>query len=103
MNKLIKRSFLNALGTGLYIVLLITLGLNGEKLFGTINNNFAPIAFLLTFVTSASITSGLVLGKPILMYLDGQKKDAVKLFIYTVAWLALVTIIILIVGLNLPN
>lgn len=101
MNNLIKRSLLNALGTAAYVIALVTLVLNGEKIFGTINEIFAPIAFLLTFVISASITSGLVLGKPILMFLEGQKKEAVKLFIYTIVWLAIFAIIILILGLTL--
>ena len=101
MNKLVKRSLLNALGTAAYVVTLVTLVLNGEKLFGTINNSFAPIAFLLVFVTSASITGGLVLGKPILMYLDNQKKEAVQMFMYTVGWLVIETIIFFIVAINL--
>ena len=101
MNKLIKRSFLNALGTGAYVAILVTLVFNGEKIFGTIDNMLAPIAFLLVFVVSASITSGLVLGKPILMFLEGQKKEAIKLFIYTVGWLAIFAVIILIIGLTL--
>ena len=82
---------------------LVTLILNGEKLFGTIDNILGPIAFLLVFVVSASITGSLVLGKPILMYLDGQKTEAVKLFMYTIGWLAIIAIILLIVALNLPK
>ncbi|MCC7356762.1 MAG: hypothetical protein IT410_04105 [Candidatus Doudnabacteria bacterium] len=101
MKKLIKRSFLNALGTGAYVATLVTLMLNGEKIFGTINNMFAPIAFLLVFVISASITSGLVLGKPILMYVEGQKVEAIKLFIYTIGWLIVFALIVLALGLNI--
>lgn len=101
MNKLIKRSFLNALGTGAYVATLVALVFNGEKMFGTINNILAPIAFLLTFIVSATVTGGLVLGKPILMYIDGQKKEAIQLLLYTIGWLAVGVIIIFIVGLNL--
>ena len=103
MKKLIKRGFLNALATGAYVATLVTLILNGEKLFGTIDNILGPIAFLLVFVVSASITGSLVLGKPILMYLDGQKKEAVKLFMYTIGSLAIIAIILLIIALNLPK
>lgn len=103
MNKLIKRSMINALGTAAYVATLVTLILNGEKMFGTIDNILGPIAFLLVFVISASITGGLVLGKPILMFLDGQKKEAVQLFMYTVGWLALIAIILLIIALSLTK
>lgn len=101
MNKLIQRGFLNALGTGVYVTAVVTIMQNGEKMFGQINNMFAPIAFLLLFVTSAAITGGLVLGKPMLMYLDGAKREAIRLFLYTIGWLALGIIILLIVALNL--
>lgn len=101
MNKLIQRSFLNALGTGVYVAVIVTAMLKGEKMFGQINSMFAPIIFLLLFVTSAAITGGLVLGKPVLMYLDGAKREAVRLFLYTIGWLALGIIILLIVALNL--
>jgi hypothetical protein len=99
MNNLIQRSFLNALGTVAYISLLVTGALNGEKLFGTINMPFAPMIFLTVFVLSASVTGGLVLGKPVLMYINGQKSEAIKLFIYTLCWLALALAILVTAGL----
>lgn len=94
MKKLILRGFLNALGTSAYIAVVGTTMQNGEKLFGQINEAVAPIAFLMLFVLSASVTGGLVLGKPMLMYLNNEKSNAVKLFIYTLCWLALGTIIL---------
>ena len=66
---------------------------NAEKIFGTMKNIIGPIAFLLLFVTSAAITGFLVLGQPIILYVDNQRREAVKLFIYTVAWLFVFTII----------
>lgn len=101
MKKLLQRGILNALGVSVYIALIATFIQYGEKMFGDINQFFAPIAFLLLFVISASITGGLVLGKPILMYLDGQKKDAVQLFLYTIGCLASIMIIVLLLALNI--
>lgn len=101
MNKLIQRSFFNALGTGVYVAAIVTIMQKGEKMLGQINEMFAPIVVLLLFVTSAAITGSLVLGKPVLMYLDGAKKEAIQLFLYTIGWLALGIIILLIVALNL--
>jgi hypothetical protein len=100
MNKLIQRSFLNALGTVAYVSVVATIMQNGEKIFGNVNQSIAPIAFLTLFVLSAAITGGLVLGKPVLMYLDNQKTEAVKLFLYTLCWLAAAVIILLLVSIQ---
>ncbi len=100
MNKLITRSFLNALGTTIYIVGLVTSVLKGDKLFGQIDVPFAPIIFLMVFVLSAGVTGSLVLGKPLLMYLNNQKSEAVKLFLYTLGWLALGVIVVLLVSMK---
>lgn len=94
MNKLIQRSLLNALGTIAYVGVVATLMQAGEKIFGDANQTTGPIAFLTLFVLSAGVTGGLVLGKPLLMYLDNEKTDAVKLFIYTLGWLMLAVIIL---------
>ena len=96
MKKLIQRSFLNALGTIAYVSIVATIMQNGEKIFGSINKTTGPIAFLTLFVLSAAVTGGLVLGKPLLMYLNNQKSEAVRLFLYTLCWLALAIVILLI-------
>jgi len=95
MNKLIKRSFLNALGVIVYVAGLVTTVQNSQKIFGHVNESIAPIIFLTVFVLSAGVTGGLVLGKPGLMYLDNQKSDAIKLFLYTLCWLALAVVLLL--------
>ena len=98
MNKLISRSLLNALGTIAYVSVIATIMQNGQKIFGDMNQTTGPIAFLTLFVLSASVTGGLVLGKPVLMYLNNEKSGAIKLFIYTLAWLAVAVIILLTVS-----
>ena len=98
MNKLIQRSLLNALGVTAYVGVVATIMQNGEKIFGNVNQSLAPIAILTLFVLSAAVTGGLVIGNPVLMYLNNQKSDAIKLFIYTLCWLALAVIILLIVS-----
>ncbi len=98
MNKLVQRSFLNALGVTAYVSVIATIMQNGEKYFESVNESIAPIAFLTLFVLSAAVTGGLVLGKPVLMYLNNQKNEAIRLFIYTLGWLALAVVILLIVS-----
>ncbi len=67
--------------------------LNAEKIISQINGVFGPVFFLLLFVLSAGVTGGLVLGGPIMKYLDGDKKGAIYLFCLTLAWLFLFTVI----------
>ena len=57
-----------------------------------------PVAFLLLFVLSAAVVGSLVLGKPILLYLDGEKAVAVKLFVATLGWLIVFTFLALLIA-----
>jgi len=91
--KLILWSSLNALGTLVYITLVALILQNGEKIFGKMQDISGPIAFLLLFILSAAVTGALVLGRPILLYLDNNRKDALILFFYTLAWLFLFLIL----------
>lgn len=86
---IISWSFVNAVGTIIYVA-LVTLAMRiGGEIFGKVDNNFiGPIVFLLLFVLSATITASLILGRPIWWYLNNQKIDALKLFGLTLAWIA---------------
>lgn len=86
---------MQALGVGAYITLIATFFNYASKFAGE-DNFFSPILALLLFVLSAAITSSLVLGKAILMYLENKKSEAVKLFGYTLAWLFMLTILALV-------
>ena len=59
-----------------------------------------PMAMLLLFVSSAGITGFLVFGKPVMLYIDGKKREAVSLLVYTFGILLLTTILffILLIG-----
>ena len=101
MDKLVQRSLLNALGTAAYIVLAVLIISNIERLLGQEENILMPISALMFFVLSAATTGSLVLGKPIMMYFNGEKSDAVRMFIYTVGWLALFTVIAFIISVSI--
>ena len=98
---LIRSSLRNSLATTVYVAIVALIMHNAEKFFGPMKNIIGPIAFLLLFVTSAAITGFLVLGQPIMLYLDNQKSEGIKLFVYTAVWLFIFTIIAL--ALNLLN
>jgi hypothetical protein len=90
--------FADALGTVAYIAIVVITIDNIQKFFGDEPGILVPMSMLLLFVLSAAITGSLILGRPILMYLTGQKAEAIKLFMYTVGWLAIFTIIFLVLN-----
>ena len=90
--KLVWMGFLSALGVVCYISLISIVIRNGEKIFNKMDNFLSPVAFLLLFVLSASVTGGLVLLKPAMLYLENQKSEAVRLFLYTIVWIFIATL-----------
>ena len=97
----IFKSLINAAGVFVYVVAIALLLFNGQNIFGKTPTVLTPIFMLLLFIISALVTGSLVLGKPILLYLEGNKKEAVKMFFATSLWilmfLFIVAVILLIV------
>lgn len=92
---ILRLAALHAAGTVAYVTLVATFLYHAAELFGDGPDRsvLIPIAMLLLFVVSATITGSLVLGRPVLWYIDGKKKEAVTLFIATVGFLALAMIL----------
>src|SRR3989344_3983444 len=100
---LIKRAFIDSLGTAVYISLVIVLIFSLRILPEPEDLIIVPIAMLLLFVCSAAITGFLVFGKPAMLYVDGKKKEAVYLLGYTIGMLVLITIIAFIFSINIQH
>ena len=66
---------------------------HGGQIFGEKDTWLTPIAVLLLFIVSATVTSGLVFARPVLLYLDGQKEEGLKFLGYTIAWIFAFTIL----------
>ena len=96
--KLVKFAFLSALGQAAYILLIALFVLYTGRLEGNEPGILPIITFLLLFVFSASLSGALILGKPILLYLEGKKKEAIMLFGLTLGWLMLFLIITLLIA-----
>ena len=93
MARIITRALIDSFGTAVYIVLVVSFIFslrNFPKLEDTI---IIPMAMLLLFVCSAAITGFLVFGKPVMLYIDGKKKEAIFLLGYTLGILVLITLI----------
>lgn len=83
---IIKHACINSLLTALYVGLVASFLFYVPRFFEFVEKPdtvFAPIMMLMLFVFSASITATLILGKPILWYLDEKKEEAINLFLYT--------------------
>lgn len=89
-----KNPLVNALAAAAYITLVGTLMFYGSKMIGPVHSVIVPIAFISLFTLSASMMGYLFLLKPVTLYIDGQKREAVRLFVQTVAFFAVVTLII---------
>jgi len=95
--QLFRQSLINSFAVLVYISLVASLMFYGDKLFGKVGEILSVVGILLLFVLSATIVGALVLGKPILLYLDNHKKEAIKLFFYTVTCLAVFMLIVFII------
>lgn len=93
MSSVLKRAILDSFGTVVYIILVVSLIFSLQAFASEPDTIIIPIAMLLLFVCSAAITGFLVFGKPVMLYLDGKKKDAVKLLSYTLGMLVILTIV----------
>lgn len=81
--ELLKSALLNSFGVYVYVLLVALFMTHANALLGTNDTLFSIVAFLILFVLSAGVVGGLVLGKPVILYLDGKKKDSVALVFYT--------------------
>lgn len=87
MKNIVRSAFINALVTAGYIVLVAIFLFYGTKSFGPTETVFIPIVMLTLFVFSAAFTSFMVFGRPAMWFINGHKKEALSLFIYTLAYL----------------
>lgn len=90
-----KNPFLNALAAITYIVLVASFmfyGVNHKRGDDTV---LAPIAFMSLFTLSAGMMAYFFLNQPLQLYLDGKKKEGVKLFLHTLIIFGAVTITVI--------
>lgn len=98
--KLLVHSFIHALLVVIYTSGVAWVLFNSQRLFGHQPSILAPLAMLMLFVISATIVGTLVLGRPALLYMNGQKSEGLKMFAYTLGWLALATLVFLLLNLK---
>ena len=82
---------MNALAAGAYVALVATLVFNGSKVFGEVESVLIPMGMLSLFVLSAAVMGTIFFYQPIQLYLNGNKDEALRLFLSTLGLFAGVT------------
>ena len=93
-SKLVQYSLVHSIGVLVYVYLVALVMQNGEKIFGKASDVISIMGFLMLFVLSAAIVGSLVLAKPLMLYLDKDRKEALKLFAMTLGWLLILLIVV---------
>ena len=94
---ILKQSLIHSAFAVLYVAAVVTFMQNAERFLGSdAENPAAPVAFLLLLVVSAATMGMLIFGKPVMMYLDGKKREAVTMACYTISSLAAITVLLIV-------
>lgn len=92
--------YLHALAASLYIIgLVLLVGNVIEPVMSAKENILMPMMMLSLLVLSVSVMGYLFFYKPILLFIEGDKRGAVKFFLSTVASFALLTGLLIAVAL----
>ncbi|HYK08650.1 MAG TPA: hypothetical protein VEW42_04095 [Candidatus Eisenbacteria bacterium] len=89
-----KNPFINAFAASLYIILVACVMFFGMEHSKPGNTIIVPIAVLSLLSLSASLMGYFFLYQPVMLYLDGKKKEATTLFVRTILVFAGITAII---------
>ncbi len=90
-----KNPLMNALGALAYILFVVALLNMVSRAQGAKPDTaFAPIAFLSLLTLSAAVMAYLFFYQPVILFIEGKKKNAVNLFVKTVGIFAAFTVII---------
>ena len=93
-DQIAKRGVLHAVGAFIYVAAVVALISNLQKIFGERPDPefLAPLAMISLFCFSAAVMAMLVFGKPVMLYLDGKKKEAVTMLCWTVGSFGVLTL-----------
>ena len=90
---LFLRGLIQAIIAVAYIVLVVSIMSQKQKWVGPNPEVITGTLMLLLFVVSAAVMALVVFGTPVIWYIDGKKKEAIRLVLYTIGSLAGILII----------
>ena len=85
---------LQIIGVSLYCTAIGSIMQNGDKFFGKQDNFLTPIFVLTLFCVSALICLIIVFKKPYELFLDGKRKEALSVILYTAVSLFVILIVL---------
>lgn len=92
-----KNPLINALSASAYIFLGVTvMNFVTQPIKNKPDSFFAPIVFLSLLTLSVAVMAYLFFYQPLLLFIEGKKKEALNLFTNTVAIFAVLTAVFLI-------
>jgi len=92
-----KNPLINALCASAYIIIVVSImTFVTQPLRNKPDTFFAPIIFLSMLTLSVAIMAFLFFYRPLLLFIEGKKKEAVDLFIKTVGIFAVFTAVALV-------
>lgn len=99
-----KKGVTSALGAFAYVIAVVLLLSNIGRLAESGEDGvLAPVGFLMLLVLSAAVMGLLIFGAPVMLYIDGKKKEAVRMVAWTIGSLAVITVCMLVVGSSLSG
>jgi hypothetical protein len=91
-----KNPIINAVSASAYIILgVLVMTFMTEPLRNKPDTFFAPIVFLSMLTLSVAVMAFLFFYQPIMLFIEGKKKEAVNFFIKTVGIFAAITVVFL--------
>jgi len=92
-----KNPIINALSASAYIILVVSvMTFATQPLRNKPDTFFAPITMLFVLTLSVAVMAYLFFYQPLLLFIEGKKKEAVDLFVKTVGIFAAITAVVLI-------
>jgi len=97
-NVLLRMGAIHAFGVFAYIAGVTFLMTAGEAVFGSQGSFWGPVAAMLLLVISAAVTGMLVFAKPAMMYVKGDKENALTLLFNTIIFLLIIFVLIILIA-----
>lgn len=92
-----KNPLVNALGASAYIILVVSIMTFVTKpLQNKPDTFFTPIVFLSLLTLSVVVMAFLFFYQPLMLFIEGKKKDAINLFVKTLGIFGVITTVALI-------
>lgn len=92
-----RNPVVNALSASAYIFIVVSvMNFVTQPLRNKPDTFFAPVTVLFVLTLSVSVMAYLFFYQPLLLFIEGKKKEAVNLFVKTVGIFAAVTALVLI-------